>query len=45
MARKFYWRRQPFGLWGIVVKMGDVFPEPMSSNMGVHITRVTGMFK
>ena len=30
---------------GIVIQMGDVLSEQPKSNIGVHITRVTGMFK
>ena len=30
---------------GVVIQMGDVLAEQPRSNIGVHITRVTGMFK
>ena len=30
---------------GVVIQMGDVLLEQPKSNIGVHITRVTGMFK
>ena len=30
---------------GVVMQMGDVLSEQPKSNIGVHITRVTGMFK
>jgi hypothetical protein len=30
---------------GLIIQMGDVLSEQPRSNIGVHITRVTGMFK